>query len=237
MDTCSRRMFLGAASAASLAGLGGGTAFADQCAVFDKARQSATTPEEALALLEDGNARFVAGETVNCDLMAQVRATATGQAPFAAVVGCIDSRVPPELVFDQRIGDIFSARVAGNFVNTDIIGSLEFAAKLAGARLIVVLGHSECGAIKGAIDKAELGNLTATLANIHPAIEQTRGIPGEHSSKNHPLVQAVADTNAKLAATMLLDRSAVLSELVDAGNLMVVAAMHDVHTGKVTVFR
>jgi carbonic anhydrase len=168
--------------------------------------------------------------------MAQVRATATGQAPFAAVVGCIDSRVPPELVFDQRIGDIFSARVAGNFVNTDIIGSLEFAAKLAGAKLIVVLGHSECGAIKGAIDKAELGNLTATLANIHPAIEQTSGIPGEHSSKNHELVQAVADTNAKLAATMLLDRSPVLRELVEAGNLKVVAAMHDVHTGKVTVF-
>jgi carbonic anhydrase len=237
MDACSRRTFLGAVSAASLTGLVGGTAFAaDQCAVFDKARQSAITPEEAMARLEDGNARFVAGETVNCDLMAQVRATATGQAPFAAVVGCIDSRVPPELVFDQRIGDIFSARIAGNFVNTDIIGSLEFATRLAGAKLIVVLGHSECGAVKGAIDNAELGNLTATLANIRPAIQQTIGIPGEHSSKNHQLVQAVADTNAKLAATMLLDRSVVLSELVDAGALKVVAAMHDVGNGKVTFF-
>lgn len=237
MDACSRRMFLGAVSAVSLAGLGGGTAFAaDQCAVFDKARQSAITPEEALARLEDGNARFVAGNTVNCDLMAQVRATATGQAPFAAVVGCIDSRVPPELVFDQRIGDIFSARIAGNFVNTDIIGSLEFATRLAGAKLIVVLGHSECGAVKGAIDNAELGNLTATLANIRPAVEQTSGIPGEHSSKNPQLVQAVADTNARLAATMLLDRSVVLSELVDAGALKVVAAMHDVGNGKVTFF-
>ena len=237
MDACSRRKFLGAVSAVSLARLGRGSASAaDQCAVFDKARQSAITPEEALARLVDGNARFVAGNTVNCDLMAQVRATATGQAPFAAVVGCIDSRVPPELVFDQRIGDIFSARVAGNFVNTDIIGSLEFATKLAGARLIVILGHTECGAIKGAIDNAELGNLTATLANIRPAIEQTSGIPGEHSSKNRVLVQAVADTNARLAATMLLDRSAVLRELVDAGELKVVAAMHDVHTGAVTVF-
>jgi carbonic anhydrase len=236
MDVCSRRMFLGAVSAASLAGLGGTAFAADQCAVFDKARQSTITPEEALARLEDGNARFVAGETVNCDLMAQVRATATGQAPFAAVVGCMDSRVPPELVFDQRIGDIFSARIAGNFVNTDIIGSLEFATRLAGAKLIVVLGHSECGAIKGAIDNAELGNLTATLANIRPAVEQTSGIAGEHSSKNHELVQAVADTNARLAVAMLLDRSVVLSELVDAGELKIVAAMHDVHNGKVAVF-
>jgi carbonic anhydrase len=237
MDGCSRRTFLGAVSAVSLTGLAGGSAFAaDRCAVFDKARQSAITPEEALARLEDGNTRFVTGKTVNCDLMAQVRATASGQAPFAAVVGCIDSRVPPELVFDQRIGDIFSARIAGNFVNTDIIGSLEFATRLAGAKLIVVLGHSECGAIKGAIDNAELGNLTATLANIRPAVEQTRAVPGEHSSKNPQLVQAVADTNARLAAKMLLDRSVVLAELVEAGSLKVVAAMHDVGNGTVTFF-
>lgn len=237
MDGCSRRTFLGAVSAVSLTGLAGGSAFAaEQCAVFDKARQSAITPEEALARLDDGNARFVAGKTVNCDLMAQVRATASGQAPFAAIVGCIDSRVPPELVFDQRIGDIFSARIAGNFVNTDIIGSLEFATRLAGAKLIVVLGHSECGAIKGAIDNVELGNLTATLSNIRPAVEQTRAVPGEHSSKNPQLVQAVADTNAKLAARMLLDRSVILAELVQARSLKVVAAMHDVGNGRVTFF-
>jgi carbonic anhydrase len=108
--------------------------------------------------------------------MAQVRATATGQAPFAAIVGCIDSRVPPELIFDQQIGDIFAARVAGNFVNTDIIGSLEFATKLAGAKAIVVLGHSDCGAIKGAIDDAKLGNLTATLANIRPSVTKVAAL-------------------------------------------------------------
>jgi carbonic anhydrase len=237
MDGCSRRTFLGAVSAVSLTGLAGGSAFAaEQCAVFDKARQSAITPEEALARLDDGNARFVTGKTVNCDLMAQVRATASGQAPFAAIVGCIDSRVPPELVFDQRIGDIFSARIAGNFVNTDIIGSLEFATRVAGAKLIVVLGHSECGAIKGAIDNVELGNLTATLSNIRPAVEQTRAVSGEHSSKNPQLVQAVADTNAKLAARMLLDRSVILAELVQARSLKVVAAMHDVGNGRVTFF-
>lgn len=205
----------------------------DECAVFDRARQSATTPDEALARLRDGNARFVSGKTVNCDLMAQVRATAAGQAPFAAVVGCIDSRVPPELVFDQRIGDIFSARIAGNFVNTDIIGSLEFATKLAGAKLIVVLGHSECGAIKGAIDRVKLGNLTAMLANIEPAVDQTTGVFGQRTAKNSQFVQAVADTNVRLAVETLLNRSPVIGELVQAGSLKVVGAMHNVATGQV----
>jgi carbonic anhydrase len=206
---------------------------ADECAVFDKARQSAISPDEALARLQEGNARLLAGKTVNCDLMAQMRATATGQAPFAAIVGCIDSRVPPELVFDQRIGDIFTARIAGNFVNTDIIGSLEFATKVAGAKLIMVLGHSECGAIKGAIDNVELGNLTATLSNIRPAVEQTTGVPGERTAMNGQFVQAVADTNARIAAQMLLERSEVLSELAEEGSLKIVSAMNDIATGEV----
>jgi carbonic anhydrase len=235
MNGFSRRTFLGAVSTVSLVGLAGGSAFAaEECAVFDTARQSAITPEEALAKLQDGNARFMAGMMANCDLMAQVRATASGQAPFAAIVGCIDSRVPPELVFDQHIGDIFTARVAGNFVNSDIIGSLEFATHVAGAKLIVVLGHSGCGAIKGAIDNVELGNLTAMLSNIRPAVEQTQGVPGEQSSHNPQLVQAVAETNARLAAAMLLERSPVLRELVDAGSLKIVPAMHDLSNGQVT---
>ena len=156
----------------------------DDCVVFDAARQSAKTPDAALQRLMDGNARLLAGKTVNCDLLAQIEATAAGQAPFAAIVGCIDSRVPPELVFDQRLGSVFAARIAGNFVNTDIIGSLEFATAAAGAKLVLVLGHSECGAIKGAIDNVQLGNLTATLSNIWPAVEATAGIPGERNSKN-----------------------------------------------------
>ena len=207
----------------------------DACAVFDKASQAATTPDQALQRLMDGNARLLAGKTVNCDLLAQIEATAAGQAPIAAIVGCIDSRVPPELVFDQRLGGVFAARIAGNFVNTDIIGSLEFATKLTGARLVMVLGHSECGAIKGAIDDVELGNLTATLANIRPAVEATTGVPGERSSKNRAFVQAVAETNARLAARTLLERSPVMSGLVDAGSLKVVAAMHDIGTGQVTL--
>ncbi len=203
------------------------------CLPFDTARQSAVTPLDALALLREGNDRFASGQSIHCDRTAQVRATAKSQSPFAAVVGCIDSRVPPEMVFDQQIGDIFAARVAGNFVNTDIIGSLEFATELAGAKLIVVLGHTECGAIKGAVDDARLGNLTATLANIRPSVAKVR-VEGPQSSANQRLVHAVADQNARDAAAMLVGRSDVLRQRVARGQLQVVAAMHDVGTGHIS---
>jgi carbonic anhydrase len=207
----------------------------DSCAVLTPATQAATTPDAALKRLQEGNARFVAGKTVNCDLMKQVKDTATQQSPTAVVVGCIDSRVPPELVFDQRIGDIFSARIAGNFVNTDILGSLEFATKAAGAKLIVVLGHSECGAIKGAVDNVKLGNLTSMLANIRPSMEKLKyeGVP---SSKDKALVQKVADQNAKDAAQMIMDKSPVIAELVKDGKVKIVSAMHDLGTGKISWF-
>jgi carbonic anhydrase len=208
---------------------------AQECAVFTPARQAATTPDEALAMLKEGNERFVSGRTVNCDLRAQVRETAKGQAPFAAIVGCTDSRVPPELVFDQRIGDVSCARIAGNFINDDIIGSLEFSTRLAGAPLIVVLGHGECGAIKGAIDGAKLGYLTAMLRNFAPAIKAARA-PGEPNVKNAAYVQAVADANAKIAASQLTARSEVLRTLVGQKKLRVVSAMHDIATGRVTFF-
>nr|ACF98065.1 putative carbonic anhydrase [uncultured bacterium 888] len=237
-----RRNFLAAAGAlaassftsAGAQGTKAGAASAQACTTFDRTRQANTTPDAALAMLKEGNARFVAGKSINCDLLAQAKATAEGQAPFASVVGCIDSRVPPELVFDQRIGDIFTARVAGNFVNTDIIGSLEFATKLSGSKLIVVLGHSECGAIKGAVDDAKLGNLTAMLANIRPAVLKIKGVDGPQSSKNKKLVQAVADVNAKDAAATLVSKSEVLRELVKEGQLKIVAAMYDLATGRVT---
>ncbi|HET6389866.1 carbonic anhydrase family protein [Hyphomicrobium sp.] len=207
---------------------------ASQCEALTQATQSAISPDDALARLKEGNERFVSGKSINCDLMAQVQATANGQYPFAVVIGCIDSRVPPEFVFDQRIGDIFSARVAGNVINDDIVGSAEFAAKLAGAKLIVVLGHSQCGAVKGAVDGAELGKLTGLLAKIHPAIEANKNEPGEHTSKNGGFVQAVALDNAKLGVEMLTKKSTVLSELVADRKLMIVPAMHDVATGRVT---
>jgi carbonic anhydrase len=236
-----RREFLAVAGMFAATGLAGRASaqsasppVAAACSPFDKPRQQGVSPDQALQLLKDGNARFTSGTSINCDRLAQVKATAEGQAPFAAVVGCIDSRVPPEFVFDRQIGDIFAARVAGNFVNTDIIGSLEFATKLAGAKLIVVLGHTECGAVKGAVDDARLGNLTATLANIRPSIGKITPVEGPQTSTNKKLVQAVADQNAKDAAAMLSARSEVLRELVATGNLKIVAAMHDVGTGKIS---
>ena len=234
MYTWDRRAWLGAMASFSLLGAAGARA-AEECMVFDKARQSAETPDQALQRLMDGNARLLAGKTVNCDLLAQIEATATVQAPFAAIVGCIDSPVPPELIFDQRIGSVFAARIAGNFVNTDVIGSLEFATKVAGAKLVMVLGHTDCGAVKGAIDQVQLGNLTATLDNIWPAVEATEGPAGERTSKNKAFVKAVAATNARLAARMLIERSPTMAELIDAGSLKVVPAMHDVASGKVSL--
>ena len=241
-----RRNFLTAAGVLAASSLSGAAAqgtkaaanpgSANACLPFDRARQVNTTPDGALAMLKEGNLRFVNGKSINCDLLSQARATAAGQAPFAAVLGCIDSRVPPELVFDQRIGDIFTARIAGNFVNTDIIGSLEFATKVEGARLIVVLGHTECGAVKGAVDDAKLGNLTATLANIRPAVLKVKGVDGPQSSKNKKLVQAVADQNAKDAAAMLTNKSEVLRELIKEGKLQIAAGMYDLSNGRVTWF-
>ena len=187
-----RHVCCGGAIAASLVSLD--RAFAtDQCAALTQERQSAISPDDALAKLKAGNERFVSRNMRNCDLLEQVRATAGGQFPSSVVVGCIDSRVPPELVFDQRIGDIFSARLAGNIVDDNVVGSAEFATKLAGAKLIVVLGHSECGAIKGAIDGAKLGQLTQLLERIAPAVAANKDAPGEHTSKNKDFVQQRRD--------------------------------------------
>lgn len=233
----SRRTFLAAlpAFAAATVAFRASAAPTAECAVFTRERQTATTPAMALQMLQEGNARFVAGTTINCDLIAQMRDTAAGQAPFAAIVGCIDSRVPPELVFDQRIGDVFCARIAGNFVDTDILGSLEFATKLSGAKLIVVLGHSECGAIKGAVDGAKLGNLTAMLRNFDGAMAATKVVPAPGNSKNKELVQKVTEANVRLTARRVLSHSEVLRGMVARKELMVVGAMTDIVTGRVTL--
>jgi carbonic anhydrase len=206
------------------------------CDVFTKDTQSATTPEGALTRLKEGNARFVSGQTIHCDLRTQIQETASGQAPFAAILGCMDSRVPPELVFDQHLGDIFSVRIAGNFVNTDILGSLEYATKVAGAKLIVVLGHTDCGAVKGAVDHVKLGNLTATLASIRPVVLKMAGTEGVHTSKDKQFVQSVADQNAKDTAAQLTVRSDVIASLVKEHKLGIVSAMHDVRTGTISWF-
>ena len=206
----------------------------DFCAAFNKDAQAEITSSQALERLKAGNARFVAGHPVHCNPRSQVKATAGGQAPFAAVLGCMDSRAAPELVFDQRIGDIFAVRIAGNFVNTDILGSLEYATQVAGAKLIVVLGHSDCGAVKGAIDHVKLGNLTAALENIRPAVSEVTDAGGSRNSKNKEFVQRVSERNVLDAASQLGTRSKIMAGLVSERKLVIVGAVHDVSTGEVS---
>lgn len=229
-----RRLFCGCLAGAATLATSAVHAQSLDCAVFTPDRQKSVSPDDAIARLKAGNERFTAGKSINCDLMAQVKETAKGQSPYAAIVGCIDSRVPPELVFDQRIGDVFCARVAGAIVNTDIIGSLEYSTKVAGARAIVVLGHNFCGAIKSAVDDVKLGNITALLRNFQPALATLTKADGHRDSHNDPLVQKVAEASARLTAASLTKRSPVIKALVDAGQLKIAAAMHDVTTGKVS---
>jgi carbonic anhydrase len=207
---------------------------AQQAVTQTAATQAEMTPAEALQMLKDGNERFIAEQMLNREFDDQVDQTATGQYPFAVVLGCIDSRVPPEIVFDQGIGDIFSARVAGNFVNSDILGSMEFATAVAGSKVIVVLGHTSCGAVKGACDQVEMGNLTHTLSNIAPAIYAVTDVEGERNSSNAEYVSKVAHANVELTVQNILDRSPVIRDQVEQGEVMVVGAMYDVTSGQVT---
>jgi carbonic anhydrase len=195
--------------------------------------QAATTPHQALAWLREGNVRFVDGERRDRDLLAQAAATADGQHPLAAVVGCIDSRVPVEVVFDAGIGDVFVARTAGNVVGGDVLGSLEFATKLAGVKAVVVLGHSSCGAVKGACDGAELGHLTGLLAKITPAVQDVTDGEPTPGSDDPELVQQVVEANVRRVVATILDRSEVIAELHDAGEVAVVGAWYDLATGEV----
>jgi len=197
--------------------------------------QASITPEKALQLLQEGNLRFLASRRADRNLLQQVNETSGGQWPFASVLSCIDSRVPAEIVFDQGIGDIFSARIAGNCATDEIIGSLEFSCKVAGSKLIVVMGHTSCGAIKGACDDVKLGKLTDLLAHLKPAVaavaEPADGT--SRNSKNADFVQSVAQANVRLAAQTLLDESEVLREMADSGAIVVVTAMYDVASGAV----
>lgn len=200
-----------------------------------KASQDAISPAKALELLKEGNQRFTAKQQVERDLNLQVEQTSTGQFPFATVLSCIDSRVPAELVFDQGIGDIFSVRIAGNFVNADILGSMEFASKLAGTKLILVLGHTACGAVKGACDHAELGNLTGMLDNIAPAVDAIvePTAAAERTSANIDFVNAVGTKNVELTIDRIREESPVLAEMEQAGEIQIVGGMYDIATGKV----
>jgi carbonic anhydrase len=198
--------------------------------VQTKESQSAMTPAKALDALKEGNTRFRAGTSIQKHLPAKVKASAAGQYPFAVVLSCMDSRVPVETVFDQSIGDLFSIRVAGNVVNPDNIGSLEYAAKVIGTKLIVVLGHTNCGAVKGAIDNVKLGSLTELVAKIQPAVKAS----GPGTSKDHAYVDKVAEENVRLCMKEIREKSASLKQLLDSGAVGMVAGMYDLETGAVT---
>ncbi len=205
---------------------------------YTKETQALITPNKAVELLKEGNERFQKKSQVNRDLLEQVGDTSKGQYPFATILSCIDSRVSSELIFDQGIGDIFSARVAGNFVNEDILGSMEFACKLAGTKVIVVLGHTSCGAVKGACDDAKLGNLTAMLAKIKPAVNAVAE-PTDASirnSSNIEFVNNVAKKNVQLTIDRIVEESPVLAEMQEEGAIKIVGAMYHIDSGAVEFY-
>ncbi len=201
-----------------------------------KETQGAMTPQSALQALKDGNQRFLNTSPVNRDLLEQVKDTQSGQYPFAVVLSCIDSRVPAEIVFDQGIGDIFSARVAGNIVNEDLLGSIEYGCKVAGSKLVVVLGHTGCGAVKGACDDVMLGNITPLLAKIRPSVAAVTepSDPSQRTSANKTFVNDVVHKNVELTIGNIHSHSAVLKEMEDNGEIQIVGAVYNVADGSVT---
>ncbi|MBQ4913208.1 carbonic anhydrase [Maribacter sp. MMG018] len=203
-----------------------------------KETQATMTPEKSLQFLKEGNERFQNNLKANRNLLEQVNDTSEGQFPFATILSCIDSRVSAELVFDQGLGDIFSVRIAGNFVNEDILGSMEFGCKLAGTKLIVVLGHTSCGAIKGACDHARLGNLTALINKIEPAVAAVKEPADEslRNSKNLEFVDMVAEKNVQMTLDNIRKRSSVLAEMEEKNEIMIVGAMYDISTGAVKFY-
>ena len=202
--------------------------------VLTKEQQDKLTPSMVLNELKQGNQRFINGTLTVRNHNKQVRKSALGQYPKAIVLGCVDSRVPVEDVFDRGIGDLFVARVAGNFVNEDILGSIEFATKVAGAKLIVVLGHDHCGAVKAAIDNVELGNITSLVKHIQPAVKMTSNFEGKKSTKNPKYVHEVCTNNVANAVKQISLRSPIIKKLVSEGKVGVIGAVYDMNTGKVS---
>ncbi len=204
-----------------------------------KETQAVLTPRGALEILKEGNGRFIKNLKAQRDLLGQVNKTRDGQWPFATILSCIDSRTSAELIFDQGLGDIFSVRIAGNIVNTDILGSMEFACKLAGSKLIVVLGHTKCGAVKGACDHVEMGNLTELLSKIQPAVyseSKTTNIE-KRNSKNEKFVENVASINVKRSVKNIIERSFILEQMLENGEIGVIGGMYNIETGKVEFYK
>jgi carbonic anhydrase len=203
---------------------------------LNKELQAQITPRKALEILKEGNKRFINNLKVHRNLLEQVNDTRDGQWPFATILSCIDSRTSAELIFDQGLGDVFSVRIAGNIVNTDILGSMEFACKVAGSKLIVVLGHSKCGAVKGACDHVEMGNLTELLSKLQPAVYQEKVTTENRTSSNSPFVENVAAINVKRSVKNIIERSYVLEQMIENGEVGIVGAMHNIETGGVVFY-
>jgi carbonic anhydrase len=203
---------------------------------FNKELQQQITPEQTLEVLKDGNKRFVSNLKYNRNLLEQVNDTRDGQWPVAAILSCIDSRTSAELIFDQGLGDIFSIRIAGNIINEDILGSMEFACKVAGSKFIVVLGHTKCGAIKGACDHVEMGNLTSLLSKIEPSVTAEKQTTENRTASNSQFVENVASINVHRTVNNILERSVILNEMVENGQIGIIGAMYNVESGVVEFY-
>jgi carbonic anhydrase len=203
---------------------------------LNKEMQAAITPSMAIQILKEGNKRFMNNLKANRNLLEQVNDTSDGQHPFAVILSCIDSRTSAELIFDQGLGDVFSIRIAGNIVNEDILGSMEFACKVAGAKLIVVLGHSKCGAIKGACDHVEMGNLTALLSKIQPAVFDEKSVVENRNSSNSEFVEKVASINVNRTVNAIVERSPILKEMIASGEIGIIGGMHIISNGEVVFY-
>ena len=201
-----------------------------------KEMQEQLTPEKALELLKEGNKRFINNLKINRNLLQQVNETAAGQYPFAFILSCIDSRTSAELIFDQGLGDIFSCRIAGNILNKDILGSMEFACKIAGSKIIVVLGHTKCGAIKGACDDVKMGNLSSLLSKVKPAIEAEIITEENRTASNSSFVENVAKLNVLLTLKQIPEQSPIVAELIKNSKVILIGAIYNVETGVVEFF-
>ncbi len=204
---------------------------------LNKVMQSAITPSMAIEILKEGNKRFMNNLKANRNLLEQANETSDGQHPFAVILSCIDSRTSAELIFDQGLGDIFSVRIAGNIINEDILGSMEFACKVAGSKIIVVLGHSKCGAIKGACDHVEMGNLTALLSKIQPAVFDEKSELENRNSSNSDFVEKVAAINVKRTVNAIMERSPILKEMITNEEIGIIGGMHNITNGEVTFYQ
>lgn len=203
---------------------------------LNKQLQDAITPKIAIEILKDGNKRFMNNLKANRNLLEQANETSDGQHPFAVILSCIDSRTSAELIFDQGLGDIFSVRIAGNIINEDVLGSMEFACKVAGSKIIAVLGHTKCGAVKGACDHIEMGNLTALLSKIQPAVYDEKSVAENRNSGNSEFVEKVAAINVKRTVTAIIERSPILKEMIQNGEIGIIGGMHNLADGEVVFY-